>query len=94
MPFTVERKIEICKQNNNRPGCCWYLCDNPNKSSCKNCYSCYSNCPHDVYEVINDEPQPIHQENCVGCKICEEMCPTHAIYVRPLADEGRGIWSN
>jgi glutamate synthase domain-containing protein 2 len=22
------------------------------------------------------------------------MCPTHAIYVRPLADEGRGIWSN
>ena len=71
MSFTVERKIEICKQNNNRPGCCWYLCDNPKQSSCKNCYSCYSNCPHDVYEVINDEP-----------------------YVRPLADEGRGIWSN
>ena len=22
------------------------------------------------------------------------MCPTHAIYVRPLADEGRGVWSN
>ena len=94
MPFTVERKSEICKQSNDRPGCCWYLCDNPHKSSCKNCYSCYSNCPHGVYEVINDEPQPIHQENCVGCKICEEMCPTHAIYVRPLADEGRGIWSN
>ncbi len=94
MPFTVERKTEICKQNNDRPGCCWYLCDNPKKSSCKNCYSCYSNCPHNVYEVINDEPQPIHQENCVGCKICEEMCPTHAIYVRPLAEEPRGVWSN
>ena len=94
MSFTVERKIEICRQNNDRPGCCWYLCDNPKKSSCKNCYSCYSNCPHDVYEVINDEPLPIHQENCVGCKICEEMCPTHAIYVRPLVDEGRGVWSN
>ena len=94
MSFTVERKIEICKQNNDRPGCCWYLCDNPKQSACKNCYSCYSNCPHDVYEVINDEPLPIRQENCVGCKICEEMCPTHAIYVRPLADEGRGVWSN
>ena len=22
------------------------------------------------------------------------MCPTHAIYVRPLVDEGRGVWSN
>ena len=94
MTFTVERRSEICKQSNDRPGCCWYLCDNPKKSACKNCYSCYSNCPHDVYEVINDEPQPIHQENCVGCKICEEMCPTHAIYVRSLADEGRGVWSN
>ena len=94
MSFTVERKIEICKQNNDRPGCCWYLCDHPKQSACKNCYSCYSNCPHNVYEVINDEPLPIRQENCVGCKICEEMCPTHAIYVRPLVDEGRGVWSN
>ena len=55
MPFNVERRSEICKRNNNRPGCCWYLCDNPKKSLCKNCYSCYSNCPHDVYEIINDE---------------------------------------
>lgn len=29
MPFNVERRSEICKRNNNRPGCCWYLCDNP-----------------------------------------------------------------
>lgn len=94
MSFNVNRRSEICKQNNDRPGCCWYLCDNPKKSLCKNCYSCYSNCPHGVYEVINDEPQPVHQENCVGCKICEEMCPTQAIYVTPLPDEGRGIWSS
>ena len=63
MPFDVNRKSEICKRNNDRPGCCWYLCDNPKKSLCKNCYSCYSNCPHGVYEIINDEPQPVHQEN-------------------------------
>lgn len=94
MPFNVERRSEICKRNNNRPGCCWYLCDNPKKSLCKNCYSCYSNCPHDVYEIINDEPQPVHKENCVGCKICEQMCPTNAIYVTPLPYEGRGVWSS
>lgn len=84
MPFNVNRRSEICKRNNNRPGCCWYLCDNPKESLCKHCYSCYSNCPHGVYEIINDEPQPVHQENCVGCKICEEMCPNNAIYVTPL----------
>jgi len=94
MPFDVNRRSEICKRNNNRPGCCWYLCDNPKESLCKHCYSCYSNCPHGVYEIINDEPQPVHQENCVGCKICEEMCPNNAIYVTPLPDENRGIWSN
>lgn len=94
MPFSVNRRSEICKRHNNRPGCCSYLCDNPKKSLCKNCYSCYKNCPHNVYEVINDEPQPVHMENCVGCKICEEMCPTNAIYVSPLPDEGRGIWGN
>ena len=94
MPFAVNRRSEICKRNNDRPGCCWYLCDNPKKSLCQNCYSCYSNCPHGVYEVINDEPQAVHQENCVGCKICEEMCPNNAIYVTPLPDEQRGIWSN
>ena len=60
MPFDVNRRSEICKRNNNRPGCCWYLCDNPKQSLCKNCYSCYSNCPHGVYEIINDEPQPVH----------------------------------
>ena len=25
MTFTVERRSEICKQSNDRPGCCWYL---------------------------------------------------------------------
>ncbi|MCD7781631.1 MAG: alpha-hydroxy-acid oxidizing protein [Methanosphaera sp.] len=94
MSFNVNRRSEICKQRNDRPGCCGYLCDNPLEKNCKSCYSCYSNCPHDVYEVINDEPQPVHMENCVGCKICEEMCPTNAIYVTPLPDENRGIWSS
>ena len=92
MAFFVNRRSEICKSKNNRPGCCGYLCDKPREKNCKNCYSCYVNCPHDVYEVINDEPMAVHQERCVGCRICEGMCPTNAIYIQSMPDETRGVW--
>ena len=92
MSFFVNRRSEICKSKNNRPGCCGYLCDKPREKNCKNCYSCYVNCPHDVYEVINDEPMAVHQERCVGCRICEGMCPTNAIYIQSMPDETRGVW--
>ncbi|MEM4525554.1 MAG: glutamate synthase-related protein [Methanothermobacter sp.] len=93
MPFKVERKAEICKRNFNRPGCCWYLCDNRDEEQCKSCFSCYNNCPHEVYEIINGEPHPIRHENCVGCRICEEMCPSNAIEVNAVAEDRRNVWS-
>ena len=93
MPFKVERKEEVCKRNFDRPGCCWYMCDNRDESLCANCYSCYNNCPHDVYEIINGEPVPLRHENCVGCRICEEMCPNKAIEVNAVPEDRRNVWS-
>ena len=86
MSFTVERKIEICKQNNNRPGCCWYLCDDRDEKICGKCFSCFNNCPHGVYEIIQGDPYPLNQEKCVGCRICLEMCPNRAIEVNAIVE--------
>lgn len=30
------------------------------------------------------------QENCIGCKLCENICPSHVITVIPEKREGRG----
>ncbi|MDR1721820.1 MAG: nitronate monooxygenase [Methanobrevibacter sp.] len=93
MPYRVERDSVLCKRDFNRPGCCWYKCDNRDDDICPECYSCYNNCPHDVYDIINNEPYPVRQKDCVGCRICEEMCPNTAIEVEAVSSDLRNVWS-
>lgn len=92
MPYKVERNPVLCKRNFDRPGCCWYLCDNIDEDLCRKCFSCYNNCPHDVYDIIDGEPYPLNQNNCVGCRICLEMCPNKAIEVNGVVDDPREAW--
>ena len=89
MPYRVERNPDLCKKNFERPGCCWYLCDDRDEKICGKCFSCYNNCPHGVYEIIQGEPYPLNQENCVGCRICLEMCPSRAIEVNAIPQDAR-----
>lgn len=92
MPFKVHRNEEICKRNFNRPGCCWYLCDDIDENICGKCFSCYNNCPHDVFEIIKGEPYPLNQSECSGCRICMEMCPNKAIEVNAVPNDPREAW--
>lgn len=93
MPFKVEKDLMLCKRSFDRPGCCWYLCDDKDENICTKCYSCLNNCPHGVYEMIKGDSYPVHSKNCVGCRICEEMCLNNAINVNAISEDKRGIWS-
>jgi glutamate synthase domain-containing protein 2/NAD-dependent dihydropyrimidine dehydrogenase PreA subunit len=92
MPFNVIRDPLICKRDFERPGCCWYLCDDRDEDICGKCFSCVNNCPHNVYEIVRGEPQPLKQAQCVGCRICAEMCPHGAIKVLAMPEDQRLGW--
>jgi ferredoxin-type protein NapG len=55
------------------------------------CRSCYENCPiFDEAIVMNNELRPvIDEKKCIGCGICENVCPVEqaAIMVRAKGDK-------
>ncbi len=55
---------------------------------CKGCNFCIEFCPVKVLassDSFNEKgyrpPKPAHPEKCIGCKMCELLCPEFAIYV-------------
>jgi 2-oxoglutarate ferredoxin oxidoreductase subunit delta len=60
---------------------------------CKACSFCIGMCPVDVF-AWRDKPNKIgwipvwvaHEENCVGCMLCYQICPDFCIEVAPQAD--------
>ena len=92
MPYKVKRSQVLCKRHFNRPGCCWYLCDDRDEKICHKCFSCINNCPHEVYEVVDGEPYAVYPDRCVGCRICMEMCPNKAIEIEAIPEDYRESW--
>jgi len=47
----------------------------------KECGECCNNCPMEVFTVEGDKIVVAHEEECTGCGVCEDICPTNAIKV-------------
>jgi len=66
------------------------------ENMCKACSFCISICPVDVF-AWRDKPNKIgwipvwvsHEENCVGCMLCYQICPDFCIDVIPKGEPQR-----
>jgi len=61
---------------------------------CKGCHICIDQCPKDVLEVSQSRstkgylmPVASRIEDCIGCMLCEIICPDLAITVEGVEDE-------
>ena len=57
------------------------------RSRCKGCGFCIEYCPKQILQVSKDfnekgyhYPIVIKEEECVNCKVCEDICPEFSIY--------------
>ena len=60
-----------------------------NGSWCKGCSLCVWVCPKKVLE-LNDRftSYPARQDDCIGCRQCENTCPDLAITVKEVVNNG------
>ncbi|HOK22873.1 MAG TPA: 4Fe-4S dicluster domain-containing protein [Candidatus Hydrothermia bacterium] len=59
------------------------------KDWCKACYICVKACPKNVFDISEIESHrgfkeviPARIEECIGCMMCENLCPDFAIEVK------------
>ena len=69
------------------------------ENRCKGCGFCVEYCPRKVLELSHDFnekgyhfPVAARPQDCVDCKLCQNICPEFAIFV--LSEDGRGTEQN
>ncbi|XRP96213.1 4Fe-4S dicluster domain-containing protein [Methanocaldococcus sp. 16A] len=51
------------------------LCKGPD------CAECVNACPMEVFEIQGDKVVVAREEDCTGCGVCMDVCPTNAVKV-------------
>ena len=47
----------------------------------EDCGECYMNCPMEVFSVDGNKIIVSNEDECTGCGVCEDVCPTKAVKV-------------
>ncbi|MCH4016938.1 MAG: 4Fe-4S binding protein [Prevotella sp.] len=55
---------------------------------CTGCGKCLKKCKNDVLKIVDNGMcrfiNVINEASCIGCRICEDNCPTHAILITKI----------